>query len=112
MLTRLENVIRYPVLALLLATLAGCALFDGDDEEEQGPAPLVEFDAEVQLDKVWSDSVGNGQGKLFNRLVPAVEGDKIVVAAADGTVELWDRRTGVKTPTAIDGLVDAYLALD
>ncbi|TQL48464.1 prolyl-tRNA synthetase [Homoserinimonas aerilata] len=31
--------------------------------------------------------------------------------AADGTVELWDRRTGVKTPVAIDGLVDAYRAL-
>jgi prolyl-tRNA synthetase len=32
--------------------------------------------------------------------------------AADGMVELWDRRTGVKTPTPIDGLVQAYLALD
>lgn len=94
MLTRLESVIRYPVLALLLAMLAGCALFDGEDEEEQGPAPLVEFDAEVQLDKVWSDSVGNGQGKLYNRLAPAVDGDKIVVAAADGTVEAFNRLDG------------------
>lgn len=32
--------------------------------------------------------------------------------AADGTVELWDRRTGVKTPTAIVDLVEAYRALD
>ncbi|MHA6668743.1 proline--tRNA ligase [Homoserinimonas sp. A447] len=32
--------------------------------------------------------------------------------AADGMVELWDRRTGVKTPVALDGLVEAYLALD
>jgi hypothetical protein len=38
MLTRLEGVIRYSVLALLLAMMAGCALFEGDDEEEQGPA--------------------------------------------------------------------------
>ena len=32
--------------------------------------------------------------------------------AADGMVELWDRRTGVKTPVALDKLVEEYSALD
>lgn len=106
MLARFEGVIRYPVLVLLLAMLAGCAMFDGDDDdEEQGPAALVEFDTELNLDKVWSDSVGNGQGKLYNRLTPAVEGDKIVVAAADGTVEAFNRLDG-------DSLWDVDLDVD
>jgi prolyl-tRNA synthetase len=32
--------------------------------------------------------------------------------AVDGIVELWDRRTGVKTPTPVSELVAAYRALD
>lgn len=79
---------------LLLSTLAACSIFESDDEKEQKPAPLPEFKAEVGFDKLWSRNIGNGQGKLYNRLVPAVSGDKIVAAAANGDVEAYHRETG------------------
>jgi len=79
--------------ALLLVALAGCSSF-GKDDKEQEPAPLPEFKAEQSFDKLWSHGVGNGQGKLYNRLAPAVSGDMIVAAAANGDVEAFQRLTG------------------
>lgn len=69
-------------------------MFDKDDDKEQKPAPLPEFKEEQTLDKVWSHGVGDGQGKLYNRLVPAVSQNKIIVASAKGKVEAFDRNTG------------------
>src|SRR5690606_16241929 len=60
----------------------------------QEPAPLPEFQTEQRFDKLWSQGVGNGQGKLYNRLKPAVRGSRIVAAAANGDVEAFDRLSG------------------
>lgn len=91
--------------ALLAASLAGmlgaCGMVDyvksiGDDEEDAAlaPAELVDFDPEVDIRKVWSTGVGNGQGKLYNRLQPALYGDAIYVAAQNGTVAALDAASG------------------
>ena len=91
--------------ALLAASLAGmlgaCGMVDyvksiGDDEEDAAlaPAELVEFSPEVDIRKVWSTGVGNGQGKLYNRLQPALYGDAIYVAAQNGTVAALDAASG------------------
>ncbi len=91
--------------ALLAASLAGmlgaCGMVDyvksiGDDEEDAAlaPAELVEFSPEVDIRKVWSTGVGNGQGKLYNRLQPALYGDAIFAAAQDGTVVALDAASG------------------
>jgi len=44
----------YKLAALLAVTLlmAACGSFDG--EEEQGPAPLLDFDIERKFVKVWA----------------------------------------------------------
>ena len=91
--------------ALLAASLAGmlgaCSVVDyvksiGDDDEDAAlaPAELVEFTPEVELRKVWSTGVGNGQGKLYNRLQPALYGDAIYVAAENGKVAAIDAASG------------------
>ena len=91
--------------ALLAASLAGmlgaCGMVDyvksiGDDEEDAAlaPAELVDFDPEVDIRKVWNTGVGNGQGKLYNRLQPALYGDAIYVAAQNGTVAALDAASG------------------
>jgi outer membrane protein assembly factor BamB len=94
------------VSALLLTALAGCGMFSKDDAE-QGPAPLPDFKAEQRFDEVWSHGIGNGQGKLYNRLVPAIHGDKIIAAAAKGKIEAYNRHTG---RSLWDGEVDATLS--
>ena len=91
------------LLAVSLASmLSGCGMVDyvkgiGDDDDEDAalePAELVDFAPELEIRKVWSTGVGNGQGKLYNRLQPALYGDAIYVAAANGTVAALDAATG------------------
>lgn len=84
----------YKLAALLAVTLLMVACGSIDGEEEQGPAPLVDFDTERKFVKVWSTSVGDGQGYLYNRLTPVVDGETIYVAAADGQVDAISKSTG------------------
>jgi outer membrane protein assembly factor BamB len=88
------KLVKCAAVALLGLTIVGCSMFDKDDDKEQQPSPLPEFKEELALDKVWSSSVGDGQGKLYNRLVPAISQEKIIVASAKGKLEAFDRRTG------------------
>lgn len=81
-------------LFLIIAVLVSAACSSIDDEEELGPAELIEFEAEMEFDRLWSQSVGDGQGKLYNRLRPAIDGSMIVVASSDGEVEAFSLREG------------------
>lgn len=97
---------RYGVAVALVSLMSGCSMFSSDDDEETKPAALVDITAEQSFDKVWSHGVGNGQGKLYYRIRPAVVGDRIYVAANNGDVEAFDRFTG-KSKWDVD--VDAKL---
>jgi outer membrane protein assembly factor BamB len=88
------RLINCAAVALLALAVTGCSLFESDEEKEQRPAPLPELQEELVLDKVWSSSVGDGQGDLYNRLVPAISQEKIIVASAKGKLEAFDRLTG------------------
>lgn len=93
---------RAPIwIALLL--LSGCSWFawlpfvdapDKKDEDNTKPAPLVKFDAEVTIDRLWRSSVGKGLGKKYLRLPPAVIADQIYAADGYGVVEAFDRFSG------------------
>lgn len=78
-------IFRSVVLSLISLTIVACSSIDS--EEETGPAPLLDFEQERTFNKVWSTSVGDGQGGIFNRLNPTVDGDLIYVASAEGTIE-------------------------
>ncbi len=80
------------LLVLAATTLVGCSWFSSS--KEQPPAELPDFKEEVQLTKEWSRSIGDGQGKTYNQLVPAVEGDTLFVADASGEVMALERFTG------------------
>jgi len=84
---------RFKIAALLAAAVfaAGCS---SNSSKEPEPAELVKFDAEIQLDNVWSRSIGDGQGDTYNLLVPAVYGEQIYAADVDGLVVSMDRTTG------------------
>lgn len=79
-------------LLLALLALGACSIFS-DDESEQ-PAELQRFDQEIELRQVWSESIGDGQGRHYNRLAPAIDGSIIFAASADGTVVALDKSSG------------------
>jgi len=88
---------RWLAAAGLLASLSGCSTisgwFDSDDDPKQ-PAELVEFEQTIKIKQLWSHGVGNGQGDGFYQITPAISGDVIYIAAADGTVEAFDKISG------------------
>ena len=83
---------------LVVMSLAGCGTIKGwfgsDDDESSEPAPLVDFVAEMKIDALWSTGVGQGQGKTYNFLTPAIQGDRIYAAGSEGTLVALDRKTG------------------
>lgn len=86
---------------VLLCGLTGCSsLIDkvnnlfGSDSSVKEPDPLPDLIPEVTLEERWSESVGVGQGKTFNRLTPAVYGNEIFVADVEGFVVSLDRFNG------------------
>jgi outer membrane protein assembly factor BamB len=89
----MHNVMRWKNAALLaLAVMVvGCS---SNSKKELPPAELPDFTAEVELNSEWSRSVGDGQGESYNLLTPAVDGQHIYAAGADGVVMAMDRMSG------------------
>lgn len=92
--------LRGSVLASTLA-LASCSMFSGmfdflrDEEDiDQEPMKLSDIEEEVELRRVWSVNIGDGQGEKFNRLQPVLAGNRIYAAANDGRVQAVDTETG------------------
>src|SRR5690554_6089397 len=75
---------------LCCVLVAGCS----SKRKEPQPLELERFAAELSLKTEWSTRVGNGQGKLWNNLRPAVFGDTIYAADATGVVVAHERFSG------------------
>jgi outer membrane protein assembly factor BamB len=115
----LPAALRAVAAVAVLALLPGCAWMSslnpfGGDDEELGPAPLIDLDPEVRLREQWDAAVGGGTGARYNRLVPAVAGDLVVAADAYGVVEarrledgerLWQTRIGTPEGGFLSALV-------
>ncbi|WP_461535830.1 outer membrane protein assembly factor BamB [Spongorhabdus nitratireducens] len=83
-------------LALLASVvlLGGCSLFSGSGGETREPNKLPEITNTITLEKVWSQSVGNGADGKYLNLRPALSGNTLVAADAEGLVKAFDRDTG------------------
>jgi len=81
----------YILCVVLAVSLAGCS---SKKKKEPQPMKLEKFTQEVKLRKEWSTSIGQGQGKLWNNLTPAVDGDQIFAADVKGRVVALDRFSG------------------
>ncbi|MFT6095049.1 MAG: outer membrane protein assembly factor BamB [Pseudohongiellaceae bacterium] len=103
---------------LPLVLLTGCSTFSWNpltwfsDDEVNPPRELVAIEREVNLQRQWSVSVGNGQGKNYTELTPAIDGATIFVASEDGDVVAVDRQSGdviwrTRLRTAVTGGVGA-----
>lgn len=88
--------------------LVGCASNPNAIE----PNALERFDAEYNVNKVWSKQAGKGVGKRYLTLAPAVTDAGVYVADAEGTVSAYGTEKGkqqwrVKTNDHITGGVYA-----
>jgi len=82
---------KHAALLALVILAAGCS---SNSKKELPPAALTDFKEEVVLQKQWSRSIGDGQGKTYNMLVPAVDGNTLYAADVTGVVMSLDRMTG------------------
>lgn len=82
-------------LVLLCAfAMSGCSWFSKKTGNE--PMELIDFEETLDLDKVWSRGIGEGQNKGFSSLTPALDGDAIYAVDYEGLVVAMDSQTGKK----------------
>jgi len=82
-------------LVLLCAfAMSGCSWFSKKTGNE--PLELVDFKETLDLDKVWSHGIGEGQNKGFSSLTPAMDGDAIYAVDYEGLVVAMNSQTGKK----------------
>ena len=82
---------RVAILAALIAVVA-C----GKKDESEPPAALTDFDATLDVERVWSGKVGGASERLRLGLRPATDGARIFAGAYDGQVASFDAETGDK----------------
>jgi len=84
---------------LCVLLLSGCSWMkfwedDNDEADLTAPAPLVDFDAEIQVKKIWRTGIGSGDEDNVATLVPALDNGRVYAATNDGEVVALDAASG------------------
>lgn len=90
--TFLNKKLNFSGFILLLSLLSACG--SNDTKEEFEPAELVDFKEEINLEKVWSRSVGDGLGEFYEKLTPALVSDTLYIADIEGEIVAIDKISG------------------
>lgn len=100
------------LVVLLLISLAACSSNDKKEQQELGPKSLDGIDEEISLSQQWRHQVGNGMGKAYARLQPAINDGVIFVASANGVVEALSLGEGKTVwSTNLDTEITAAIAV-
>ncbi len=98
---------RMALVFLAATAIAGCGIF-GDDDEELGPAELLDFEETLDVRRVWSTKVGDGTEFLRIALSPAGDGNRVYAASYDGKVTAYDPQDGKRIwRTDVDAVLSA-----
>ncbi|MEN9849170.1 MAG: hypothetical protein RL368_1910 [Pseudomonadota bacterium] len=81
---------------LLLCTLQGCASWFRGTDNNDPPAPLVEFNPSSTVEKLWSLNVGASNDKLYVKLQPAVDEKRVYAVSVKGQVHALKLNNGEK----------------
>jgi len=65
-----------------------------DDDVTEKPKELAKFKSTLNVSERWSANVGSDAKKLYVRLQPTVDGDRIFAAGVKGKVSAYDAQTG------------------
>lgn len=86
------------LIAISVALASGCAatrkIFGGPSAKTDEPAKLVDISASVTPRRLWSVSVGKGEGRTGVGQRPAMADGRVYAAAMEGDVSAIDLRSG------------------
>lgn len=83
-------------VALMALGLGGCSWLKslGTKDNVEPPTPLTELTPTVQIDRIWSQSVGDGAGDSGARMNPGIGDGRLYVGSVTGVVEAIDAASG------------------
>ena len=83
-------------VAIVSAALGGCNWIKnlGKKDNVEPPTALVEFAPSINVETVWTASIGKGAGKSGAHMHPVIAGDRLFVASVDGAVQALDASNG------------------
>ena len=95
----MQNLGRWLLVIVITLSLSACSTVKGwfefdDDEDPTQPVELIDIEETVKFKKLWSGSVGNGQADAYYKIQPAVNGEALYVASAEGEVKSFNRQSG------------------
>ena len=90
---------RILILAMIVAIAPGCSTVKGwfgssTKSKVNQPTELVKVASPIPITKLWSVSLGDGEGRLWLRQRPALDGGRLYVADDEGSVMALDAATG------------------
>ncbi|MGQ0798712.1 MAG: outer membrane protein assembly factor BamB [Pseudomarimonas sp.] len=90
---------RFRLVSLVVASLlvvSGCGIFKGKTNKEniEPPTELTDFDASVDVSRVWSAGIGDGERKLSLRQAPVIAEGRVFAASPDGQLTAVDASNG------------------
>ncbi|KVN33971.1 outer membrane protein assembly factor BamB [Burkholderia pyrrocinia] len=101
---------RYAVPVACAAAVLALAACSSSKDARREPTPLTEFKPVLDVQQVWSSSVGKGGRFLFS---PVAVGDAIFAAGENGSVEKIDAKTGQRIwRTKLDSDLSAGVGSD
>jgi outer membrane protein assembly factor BamB len=95
---------RIVLLALALALTPGCTTvkgwFGGKKDKPDQPTELTKLAAPIAVTRLWEINAGDGEGRLWLRLRPTIDGNRLYTVDDEGRVLAIDAATGKKLWTA------------
>lgn len=90
--------LRIVLLALLMVLMPGCSTvkgwFGGNKVKPEQPAELAKLANPIGVKRLWSVKLGDGEGRLWLRLHPVLEGNRVFSVNDKGQVLALDGATG------------------
>jgi outer membrane protein assembly factor BamB len=85
--------IKIVLIGALSTLLCACSGFF-DKDNTPPPSPLVNFTPEARIHTLWNTSTGNGTGKEYLKLMPALNEQTLFTASHSGTVTATNKNSG------------------
>lgn len=94
-MTKMTASVRIMGVALVALSLGACGVFKSTKKDNvTPPTELTEFTPKVQVERVFSRSIGDGEGKKWTRMQPSSDGSRVYVADPEGQVTALELPSG------------------